>query len=61
MLTEVEFVSNMAATAISVLVIGVLVYCQCLLKKAFVVPVNKYGNDKIILALLWIFILILIS
>ena len=61
MLTTVTLVANVTSIFMSLIVIAVLMYCKCLLNRALVVPINKYGNDKIISALLWLNVAILIN
>ena len=61
MLTTVTLVANLTSILMSILVISVLLYCKCLLNRALVVPINKYGNDKIISALLWLNVAILVN
>lgn len=61
MLTTVTLAANVTSIIVSIVVIAVLMYCNCLLNRALVVPINKYGNDKIILALLWLNVAILVN
>lgn len=61
MLTTVTLAANLTSIFMSTIVISVLSYCKCLLNRAFVVPINKYGNEKIISALLWLNVAILVN
>jgi hypothetical protein len=61
MLTTVTLAANLTSILMSIVVISVLLYCKCLLNRALVVPINKYGNDKIISALLWLNVAILVN
>ena len=61
MLTTVTLAANLTSIFMSTIVISVLLYCKCLLNRAFVVPINKYGNEKIISALLWLNVAILVN
>ena len=61
MLTTVALAANVTSIFMSIVVIAVLMYCKCLLNRALVVPINKYGNDKIISALLWFNVAILVN
>jgi hypothetical protein len=61
MLTTVTLAANLTSIFMSTIVIALLLYCKCLLNRAFVVPINKYGNEKIISALLWLNVAILVN